>query len=86
MSNVIQPIDLAVLEAVTGGSHKPASSSYGSDVLNEISGLASSIKSLTNQTSGMSSTQMMLLCVLAMRNQQAGGTNVVYVSRGPRWW
>ncbi|MEO8704632.1 MAG: hypothetical protein ABI867_31545 [Kofleriaceae bacterium] len=85
MSNVIQPIDLEVLAAVTGGSHHGSSSSYGSSVLNEISGLASSIKSLTTQTSGMSSTQMMLLCVLAMRNQQAS-SSVVYVARGPRYW
>jgi hypothetical protein len=87
MSNDIKPIDLTTLELVTGGGHRPnnSSSSYGSGVLNELSGLASQIKNLTNQTSGMSTTQMMLMCCLMMRNHNPG-TSVVYVARGPRYW
>jgi hypothetical protein len=80
MSNVLTPIDSLVLATVTGG--KSSSSDY---LLKDLSSLASSIKDLSKQTSGMSSTEMLLLCCLAMRNQQPQ-SNVVYVARGPRYW
>jgi hypothetical protein len=86
MSKEPKPIDLATLEAVTGGSKR------GDNVLNDLSYLASSIKDLTAKTSGFSSTQMLLLCCLALQRNNGGGgfgcggsTNVVYVQRG-RWW
>jgi len=78
MSNAIIPIDATTLAAVTGGT------SHSSDPLKDLSSLASSIKDLSKQTSGFSSTQMLLLCVLALqRNQQPAG--VVYVGRS-RWY
>jgi hypothetical protein len=80
MSNVLMPIDSLVLQTVTGG-YK----SSGDALLNDLSSLASSIKDLSSQTSGMSSTQMLLLCCLAMRNQQSQ-SNVLYVARGSRCW
>jgi len=80
MSNEIKAIDLNVLDAVTGGTKR------GDSLINDLSYLATSIKDLTQKTSGFSSTQMMLLCCLALqRNQPNASTNVVYVSRG-RWW
>ena len=71
-------IDSLVLDSVTGGR-----SGAGDQLLNDLNSMASSIKDLSNKTSGFSSSQMLLLAVLAMRNQQP--TNVVYVGR-PRWY
>jgi len=82
MPNEISSIDPNALERVTGGSHEKKT--YGNSVLNDLNHLASSIKELTNQTSGFSSTQMLLLCCLAMRNQNAS-SSVVYVNRGRGW-
>jgi hypothetical protein len=80
MSNALTTIDTLSLETVTGG-YK----SSGDALLKDLSSLASSIKDLSKQTNGMSSSQMMLMVVLAMRNQ-AQSSNVVYVARGPRYW
>ncbi|MBA2543362.1 MAG: hypothetical protein H0V17_27220 [Deltaproteobacteria bacterium] len=72
-------IDLATLTTVTGGKS-------GDPLINDLSYLASSIKDLTKQTSGFSSSSMLLLCMLALqRNNNAAQTNVVYVQR-PRYW
>jgi hypothetical protein len=81
MPNEILSIDPHALEGVTGGSHKK---SHGDPVLNDLNRLASSIKDLTNTTSGFSSTQMLLLCCLVMRDQSTR-PNVVYVNRGRSW-
>jgi hypothetical protein len=73
------PIDSFVLETVTGGK------SSSDALLKDLSSLATSIKDLSSKTSDFSSTQMLLLVALAMRNQQSQA-NVVYVARGPRYW
>lgn len=77
-------IDLEQLRSVTGGAR------HGDPLLNDLSSLASQIKNVSKQTSGFSSSQMFLLCALVLqRNNNFGGggnTNVVYVSRGPRWY
>jgi hypothetical protein len=76
MSNPIMSIDPAVLATVTGGKSDP--------LLRDISNLANQIKDVTKATSGMSSTQMMLLAmVFAQRNN--ANTNVVYVRSGRYW-
>jgi hypothetical protein len=85
MSNVIMPIDLQTLQAVTGGSHKNSSSA----LLTDISNLASQIKDVAKQTSGFDSTQLLLLCCVALQRQNANPyaqTNVVYYSRSGRRW
>ena len=83
MSNSIMPIDLVTLEAVTGGTHKGRSDA----LLSDISNLASQLKDVTNKTSGFSSTQLLLLCCVALqRNNPYSQTNVVYYQRGGRWW
>jgi hypothetical protein len=87
MSNVIMPIDLNALGSVTGGSHGHGSSSYGggSQILNDLGNLATQLKDVTNKTSGLSSTSMLLLCCLALQRNQGPATNVVYFGR-PRYW
>jgi hypothetical protein len=77
MSN-LTTIDTLALETVTGGTKS------GDALLKDLSSLASSIKDLSAKTSGFSSTQMLLLVALAMRNQQPA--NVVYVGRPRFYW
>ena len=80
---LLASINLEQLQSVTGGKR------HGDPLLNDLSTLASQIKDVTKQTSGFSSSQMLLLCALVLqRNNFAhgGATNVVYVSRGPRWF
>jgi hypothetical protein len=77
MPNEIPSIDPTILATISGGKHN-------SSVLSEINSIASQIKDVTKATSGMSSTQMLLLAaVFAQRNN--ANTNVVYVRSG-RWW
>ena len=75
-------IDLEQLRNVTGGGRT------SDPLLNDLSNLASQIKNVSAQTSGFSSSQMFLLCALVLQRNHnyGGGTNVVYVSRGPRWF
>ena len=87
MSNEIMPIDLNVLEAVTGGTHRGGG--HGNDaLLSDVSNLASQLKDVTNKTSGFSSTTLLLLMVVALQrnNNPYSQTNVVYYQRGGRWW
>ena len=80
MSNKILSIDPTALSTVTGGTKHS-----GDPFLDDISKLASSIKDISAQTKGFSSTQMILLMGIALQRSQA--TNVVYVSgRRGRWW
>jgi hypothetical protein len=85
MSSPIATIDPLVLAAVTGGSKSSNSSSSSSidGLLNQLSSLTSSIKDIKTKTSGLSSTEMMMLCVLAAQNRGAS-SSVVYVSGGRR--
>lgn len=76
---ILMSIDLRQLETVAGGK------SHSDPVLSQLSSLASGIKDLSKQTSGFSSSQMLLLGLLFMQRNQPAHTNVVYVSRG-RWW
>lgn len=80
MSN-LPSIDLHALATITGGR---GSSSNIDQVLQTLNSITDSIKDISTKTSGFSSSQMMLLCVLAMqRNQPANG--VVVVGRGRCW-
>ena len=83
MSN-LPAIDLAALQTVTGGGSRTRSSSSGGidDLLKQLGSITDSIKDISKKTSGFSSSQMMLLCVLAMQRTQPSG--VVVVGRG-RW-
>jgi hypothetical protein len=76
MSNELPAIDPTTLTTVTGGRH------HGDKLLSEIGSLASQIKDITAKTSGMSSTQMLLLAAVFMQRRSA--PNVVYVGRNYR--
>ncbi|HWU88081.1 MAG TPA: hypothetical protein VN253_12430 [Kofleriaceae bacterium] len=79
-------IDPLVLGGVTGGkSSSGSSSSSGIDgLLSQLNSITSSIKDITTKTSGLSSTEMLMLCVLAAQNHAP--TSVVYVGGRRSWW
>ena len=87
MSRELVSIDPHVLDNVTGGKASSGTGSGGGsssgidDLLGQLSSITSSIKDIKTKTSGLSSSEMFMLCALAMQNrpQQA---SVIYV--GPR--
>ena len=83
MSN-LSAIDLQALQAVTGGVRGASSNSGIDGVLQTLDSITSSIKDISSKTSGFSSSQMMLLCVIAMQRTQPNG--VVLVGGRGRCW
>lgn len=86
MSN-LTAIDLSTLSTVTGGAVRGSGSSSSSNidgVLQTLNSITDSIKDISNKTSGFSSSQMMLLCVLAMQRGPSNG--VVLVGGRGRCW
>ena len=73
MSNELKSIDPTQLATVSGGKSDP--------LLSQISSIASQIKDVTKATSGMSSTQMLLLCAVLANRNQANNSTVVYYRR-----
>jgi hypothetical protein len=84
MSNLLTPVDLQVLEAVTGGSTTtPRCSSTSSDqLLQTLTGLSSQIRDLgnTSNRTGFSTTEVLMLGLLMNQNRQVN----VFVRR-PYW-
>ena len=81
----IVAIDPLVLAEVTGG--KGSSSSTNIDgLLDQLNSITSSIKDIKTKTNGLSSTEMLMLVVLAARSQPS--SSVVYVGsrRAGCWW
>ena len=86
MSRELVSIDPHVLDIVTGGTHKSSGGSSGSNIdslLSQLNSITSSIKDINKKTSGLSSTEMFMLCALAMQNRPAA-SGVVVVGR--RCW
>jgi len=89
MSNSFSSIDPTTLNSVTGGKTvkgtSASSSSSNEALVNQLSGLQSSLKDLSSQkpqsTLGNTNTMLLFCALAASRPQQ---TNVVYVRRG-RW-
>lgn len=82
-SRELASIDPQVLDAVTGGKSHSSSSSSASGIdglLGQLNSITSSIKDIKTKTSGLSSTEMLMLCALALQNRNT--TGVVYI--GPR--
>lgn len=91
MSN-LTPVDLAALEAVTGGASTTTSSASSSttarcsgtssDVISTLNTISDTIKNLnsTSSNTGLSTTQVLMLGLLMNQNRQV---NVVV--RRP-WW
>jgi hypothetical protein len=76
------PIEPTALAAVTGGATRRGGSNIDG-LIDQLNTLTSSIKDINQKTSGFGSTEMLVLCMLAMRQQQP--PNVVYVGRRG-WW
>ena len=74
MSNELKSIDPSQLATVAGGGKSDP-------LLSQISSIASQIKDVTKATSGMSSTQMLLLCAVLANRNQANNSTVVYYRR-----
>jgi hypothetical protein len=83
MSNLLTPVDTQALEAVTGGATAtPRCSSSSSDqLLQTLTGIASTIKDLgnTSNRTGFSTTEVLMLGLLM--NQNRGGQVNVFVRR-----
>ena len=88
-SSPLMSIDPLVLAEVTGGKNSGSSGSSSSNIdglLSQLSSITSSIKDIKTKTSGLGSTEMLMLVVLAAQNRSPAG--VVYVgNRRPGcWW
>lgn len=73
MSSPLVTISQDDLDAVTGGAAIDG-------LLNQLNSITSTIKDINKKTSGLGSTEMLMLCFLAA--QSRGNSSVVYV--GPR--
>jgi len=83
MSNLLTPVDLHVLEAVTGGSATtPRSSSSDDQLLQTLTSISSTIKDLGNTANrtGFSTTEVLMLGLLMNQNRQVN----IFVRR-PYW-
>jgi L-asparaginase/Glu-tRNA(Gln) amidotransferase subunit D len=91
MSRELASIDPHVLDNVTGGTSSSSSNSSSSNnsssssnidgLLSQLNSITGSIKDIQTKTNGLSSSEMFMLCALAMQNRPASAS-VVYV--GPR--
>ena len=89
MSRELASIDPNVLDNVTGGTSSGSGSSGGGgsagsnidNLLGQLNSITSSIKDIKTKTNGLSSSEMFMLCALAMQNRPASAS-VIYV--GPR--
>ncbi|HEX2692084.1 MAG TPA: hypothetical protein VHN14_35990 [Kofleriaceae bacterium] len=85
MSNLLTPVDLHALEAVTGGAvatPTPRSSSSSDQLLQTLTRLSSTIKDLGNTANrtGFSTTEVLMLGLLMSQNRQVN----IFVRR-PYW-
>ena len=79
------PIETTALATVTGGIRQGGCTTSGIDgLISQLNAMTSSIQDINKKTSGFGSTEMLVLCMLAMQQQQAPG--VVYVGRPRFWW
>lgn len=87
MSKELVTLETALLEAVTGGTSNPIGGATNNiDVLmKELSGITGSLKDIQTKTKGLGQGEMLMLCALAMRNNQRNNT-VVVVPGGHRGW
>lgn len=99
MSRPLVSLDPHVLDVITGGKSSSSSGSGGGGssggssssgnidgLLHQLHSITGSIKDITSKTNGLSSTEMLMLCALALQNRPAA--SVVYVGArhpGRRW-
>lgn len=84
MSNQLATIDPAALDTVTGGKSNSKSGTNIDSLISQLNSMTGTIKDIQNKTKGFGQTEMFMLWMLALRNQQPQA-NVVYVGR-PRWF
>lgn len=75
-------IEPTALAGVTGGVTRRGGSNIDG-LIDQLNSLTSSIKDINQKTSGFGNAEMLVLCMLAMQQQQQ--SNVVYVGRRG-WW
>ena len=86
MSNLITPVDLQILEAVTGGTTTtpatPRCSSNNDALLQQLTSLSSTLNNLGNNSNngGLTMTEVMMFGLLMNQNRQVN----VFVRR-PYW-
>jgi len=88
MSNLLTPVDLTSLEAVTGGTstatatQRCTGTGSSSDLLSTLNSISSTIKDLGNtaNNTGFSTTQILMLGLMMNQNRQVN----VFVRR-PYW-
>lgn len=79
--NALVPIDSLTLDHVTGGTSKS-----GIDgLLGTLNSLTSSLNEIKTKTNGLGSSEMLLLCMLAMQNRGSGVVVVGGRRPGCRW-
>ncbi len=87
MSRQLVSIDPHVLDIVTGGKSGGSSGSGNIDnLLSQLNSITSSIKDIKTKTSGLSSTEMFMLCALALQNRPSSGVVYVGTRRTGCWW
>lgn len=74
--NALVPIDSLTLDSVTGGGSHSKSGTGIDGLLGQLNSLTSSLNDIKTKTNGLGSSEMLLLCMLAMQNRSS---NVVYV-------
>jgi hypothetical protein len=82
----MKPIDLHALETVTGGTTLTSRCAGGSsDLLNQLTGLANTIKDIGSaaKSTGFSNTDMLMLGLLLSQQNRA---QVNVFVRRPYWW
>jgi hypothetical protein len=98
MSRALVSIDPSILDIVTGGKSSGGGGGHGSGssggssssssssidgLLSQLNSITSSIKDIKTKTSGLNSTEMFMLCALALQNRPASAS---VVSVGTRRW
>lgn len=83
MSSPLVSISSDALDTVTGGGSSVGSNLDG--LLNQLNSITSTLKDINKKTSGLGSTEMLMLCLLA--SQSRGNSSFVYVRtrRGGCW-
>lgn len=86
MSRELVSIDPQILDEVIGGKSNSTSGSNIDGLLSQLNAITGSIKDITRKTNGLGSTEMLMLCALAMQNRPASGVVYVGTRRPGCWW
>jgi len=88
MSRELASIDPHILDNVTGGKSSGGGGGHSSSsgnidgLLSQLNSITSSIKDIKTKTSGLSSSEMFMLCALALQNRNTTGVLFIGPKRG----